>query len=73
MKEKEIHLRKFREVYTSTSWMVRIYEVLDEENLAPPYQFDEKYDRSILNEPDPEHQEDSKIKYAGGIEYGWPY
>ena len=53
--------------------MVRIFEVLDEDNRGPAYTEDEKFDRKILDEPDPDWDEDTKIKYAGGIEYGWPY
>lgn len=67
--EKDIHLKKFREVYTSRNWMVRIFEVLEPENRAPAYH-DSSFDRSILHQPDPEWGADTKLENVGGVEYG---
>ena len=47
---KDIEFTKFREVYTSKNWMLRVYEVLAAENRASPYK--EEYDRKLVNDPE---------------------
>lgn len=67
---KDIHFTKFREVYTSRNWMIRIFEVLEEPNRGEGYKMDKKYDRRILKQPDPEHDAESGLEHSGGVEYG---
>ena len=52
---KDIHFKKFREVYTSSHWMLRIYEVLDKENRDEEYESEwiRKYSEK-MGEPEEE-------------------
>lgn len=45
--DSHIEFTKFREVYTSRNWMLRVYEVLEPENRAG--QFKTPFDRKVLN------------------------
>lgn len=50
--------------------MIRIFEVLEEPNRGEGYKVDEKFDRRILKEPDPEHDKESGLEHSGGADYG---
>ena len=60
---KDIKFTKFREVYTSALWMVRIYEVLDETNregvIDPP-------SRKFYQQEEPEYPGDETMRHSGG-------
>lgn len=56
---KDITFTKFREVYTSKNWLVRVYEVLEQENREPTYTFE--WDRRLLKASDPEYTVESGL------------
>lgn len=64
----DYELTKFREVYTSKTWMVRIYEVLKDENRAPRY-IGDGYDRRLTGALPPSYEEDSPLEFVGAEKY----
>uniref|UniRef100_A0A7S3CNR1 dolichyl-diphosphooligosaccharide--protein glycotransferase n=1 Tax=Strombidium rassoulzadegani TaxID=1082188 RepID=A0A7S3CNR1_9SPIT len=63
---KDIHFKRFREAYTSSMWMVRIYEVLEEENRAPTFKAPS---RKLFVQEAPDYSEESGLQDSGGYLY----
>ena len=63
---KDFELTHFREVYTSNTWMIRIYEILPRTNrqkvfVPPP--------RKLFLQEDPNYSAESGMEMKGGINY----
>jgi len=67
---KKFDLKYFREVYTSKTWAVRIYEVLDPENRANPYSNGQWDHRRLLTPEKQEYSAESGYQNSGGDIYG---
>ena len=68
---KDISFTKFREVYTSKNWLIRVYEVLKPENRERA--FDEEWDRRLSGESDPEYAYETGLSSSGGNDYGFAW
>jgi hypothetical protein len=63
----DIHLQRFREVYTSTNWLLRIYKVLPEPGRQPKVKNGIEGRELLIGEP--EYPEGHEKHLSGGYEY----